>query len=337
MKEREREGDRQTDRQRSGIQAKGKERKILPRGWMDAGDGWHVAGGESLARDKTIINRIMLKFRPIAPKPAAVGSSSGPISPDKKSPHLTSKRVKRKYIRVGKIHNNSGSGRRLIDTGSSAEEETPKASLDSAIVTLQLMPEKTDFQGFPGTGSWCRIDPTVAKIRDLPTWMNQNDPKMSRSVGNKCVSAGPDRTAVVPRVMALESWVTVESVTDTCMDVRGLGCTDEEKMRILEKDTCPGFISDSSNRVKWVNEAYKRMVVSQCEEQQAEAAEVRVWLVTKANLPPYAYPGFTCRVRVQYYTWQKEKCSKMVPCDVWRMECGLAWRLDIKAALSLGL
>ncbi|BFG27070.1 hypothetical protein CerSpe_133440 [Prunus speciosa] len=314
---------------------------------MDAGDGWHVAGGESLAQDKTIINRIMLRFRPIAPKPAAVGSSSGPISPDKNSPHLTGKRVKRKYIRVGKINNNSGSGRRLINTSSSAEEETPKASLDSAIVTLQLMPEKTDFQGFPGTGSWCSIDPAVAKIRDnrdLPTWMNLKDPKMSRSVANKYVSAGPDRTAVVPRVMAVvprvmavESWVTVESVTDTCMDVRGLGCTDVEKMRILEKDTCPGFISDDSNRVKWVNEAYKRMVVRQCEEQQAEAAEVIVWLVTKANLPPYAYPGFTCRVRVQYYTWQKEKCSKMVPCDVWRMECGLAWRLDIKAALSLGL
>lgn len=73
-------------------------------------------------------------------------------------------------------------------------------------------------------------------------------------------------------------------------------------------------------------------------EGQGQSVEVKVWLVTKEKLVPYMYSSaFTCWVRLQY-AWKEEKfSSQMVPCDVWRMDCGgFAWRLDVEAALGLG-
>jgi hypothetical protein len=141
-----------------------------------------------------------------------------------------------------------------------------------------------------------------------------------------------------PMMSAVESWVTVESVTDTCMASMGvplpwLGSTDVERMSNLEHDTCPGFVSDSSNRVLWVNGAFKRMVRQQNDGQSQEI--IRVWLVAKEKLP-YSYTAFTCQVKLQYWLG-KDKCSQIVPCDVWRMDGGgFSWRLDVEATLSLG-
>lgn len=298
---------------------------------MDAGDGWHVAAGGGGAQEKTIINRTMLRFRPIAPKPVPSASSSGEtlVAEGKNLYCPTTKRVKRKYIRSKKNINRSSTG-------------DPEAGMDSTLITLQLMPEETGSGEFPGARSWLSIDHTVEKNQDiqdrmLPTRMNMN-PMTSWAVRTDAAT-GSDRTAAMaPPVLVVESWVTVESVTDTCMDVRGLGCTDVEKVRSLEQDTCPGFVSDGYNRVQWVNEAYKNMVRQGQYYCHGQSPEMRVWLVTKAELPANGHPAFSCRVRLQY-TWQNDKCSKMMPCDVWRMQdcAGLAWRLDLKAALSLGL
>ena len=43
--------------------------------------------------------------------------------------------------------------------------------------------------------------------------------------------------------------------------------------------------------------------------------------------------AFTGLVRL-VHTWRNQKkCSKVVPCDVWRMDRGgLSWSLDVKAA-----
>ncbi|KAJ6418130.1 hypothetical protein OIU84_001503 [Salix udensis] len=112
----------------------------------------------------------------------------------------------------------------------------------------------------------------------------------------------------------------------------------------MEKDTCPGFISDDYGRVTWTNEAY-RMMVGQGE---GGDRQVFVWLAMKEKVPMAVtvagHKAFTCRVRVQYQKYDtcrvnlKEKISIVtVPCDVWRMDSGcFAWRLDVKAALCLG-
>ncbi|XP_062010305.1 uncharacterized protein LOC133726715 isoform X2 [Rosa rugosa] len=296
---------------------------------MDGGDGWHAAAGGGGGKEKTVINRIMLRYRPIAPRPILGASCSGEIVPEGKNKSLysPSKRVKRKYIRTKK--------------GSRSSTGDPQGGvMDSTTITLQLLPGERRSGDTSGSRSWLSIDQAVEKYPHSQDhlWVNTRTlnswPEITDAV------AGSDRRLVAAApVVAVESWVTVESVTDTCMDVRGLGCTDREKAGSLEKDTCPGFISDGFNRVQWVNEAYKDMVRQggnyYCD---GQSPEVRVWLVTKAELPANGHSAFSCRVRLQYMC-QKEKCSKMVPCDVWRMQegAGLAWRLDMKAALSLGL
>ncbi|KAI3727027.1 hypothetical protein L1987_66835 [Smallanthus sonchifolius] len=129
----------------------------------------------------------------------------------------------------------------------------------------------------------------------------------------------------VPRLPQVVSYVTVECVTDTWVDRDVLGCTDEEIMMNMEKDTCPGFISDGQDRVVWMNKAYRLMVGED---------DVAVVLVRKDKWSRSAvtYPGFTCKVRVTF-----GGPTLTLPCDVWRMEIGtFAWRLDVKAALSLG-
>ncbi|KAE8021368.1 hypothetical protein FH972_007262 [Carpinus fangiana] len=284
-------------------------------------------------QDNAIINRMMLRFRPIAPKPATWGSGTGGPAVDSKNAFVTKGRAKRKYVRVRK---NSGYRRKKRK----AEEETKKMmekkdGLEKRVKTLQLLPEKSERSESPESESWCNFDRTVIRKDsqengDPPMWLNFDKGEWKDR----------DRTVVAagPMISAVESWVTVESVTDKCMASMGvplpwLGSTDVERMSNLEHDTCPGFVSDSSNRVLWVNGAFKRMVRQQNDGQSQEI--IRVWLVAKEKLP-YSYTAFSCQVKLQYWLG-KDKCSQIVPCDVWRMDGGgFSWRLDVEATLSLG-
>ncbi|PON43991.1 hypothetical protein PanWU01x14_269270 [Parasponia andersonii] len=326
---------------------------------MDGGDGWHVASFQS-GSHKTIINPIMLRFRPIAPKPAAGGSFPGGISPENTSAVLrTTKRLKRKYVRVRSKnnHNNHHSRRRTSNNNNrSSGEEERESDPNSATVTLQLMPQKSDgydFLGGGGTRSWsCIINQYSTAVQDNDNSIYNNRQSPADEVTDRTALAVGSVTPQAVAAAVVESWVTVESVPDTCMDVRGLGRTDVERIKNLERDTCPGFVSDGCfSRVEWVNEAYKRMVVAEEAQEEEEEGrrrrpEMLVWLVAnnnyyncqKTELGPMGRE-FTCRVRVQYMRMNnKERCSKIMPCDVWRMDCGgFAWRLDVKAALSLGL
>lgn len=234
------------------------------------------------------------------------------------------KRPRRKYVR---IRRNSGYVGRNNHSSNSNGNGNGNGD-DLTVVTLQLMPEKDAPEG----NSRCKnvdLDLTVEKIQIVKD-LKSNDEEIN----------GSDR---VSATKVVESWVTVESVRGTCMGESSellLGCTDAERVRRLESDTCPGFVCDGSLRVRWVNDAYKRMVAVS-EERDRGGEDIVVWLKVKDSVSAawwcYSHPAFTCGVRLQY-TWRNEKCTKMVPCDVWRLDCGgFAWRLDVKAALSLGL
>nr|GMC97379.1 uncharacterized protein LOC109158085 [Ipomoea batatas] len=138
---------------------------------MDVGNGWRPTPAAS--RDKTIINRMMLRFRPIAPKPAA-------------------------------------------DTPSTTTTTTPASS-----------------------GS---------KSKDLMGWRD-----------------GSGRV--------VESWVMVDGMTDTWVDGGELGYSDTEKMKNLERDSCPALISDALNRVQWVNPAYRKLTAKM----QSKTMPCDVW------------------------------------------------------------
>lgn len=296
-----------------------------------AGGGYHTSK----------MDQIMLRFRPIAPKPPAAsggsGSGSGSSTPENSNNELSVKsgRGKRKYVRYNSKRCNKK--RKDSPEAKSAKTEKTEKKRDgvssesvAAVTTLSLLPETPEQRENP-----------VRSVQNTPIWLNfdNNTVNSERNYNMSCykldrtaAEAEAANTVVVPpqAVKIVGSCVTVECVTDTWVDGNGLGCTDMEKVRNLEMDTCPGFISDGLNRVTWMNGAYKSMVG-----RDGGGGEMMVWLVVREKVP-VMYPAFTCRVRLQY-TCMKEKSSITLPCDVWRMDGGgFAWRLDVKAALCLG-
>ncbi|KAF5746945.1 hypothetical protein HS088_TW06G01121 [Tripterygium wilfordii] len=273
---------------------------------MDDGDGRRMIGCPGSVHDRTIINPIMLRFRPIAPRPTTVDTSNGSSPTDIKNAVFAKSRTKRKYVRVKKTSGGCKRRRRKL----SDQERVSEDSEGKNIVTLQLLPERTDGDKQPPCdGSWS-------------TQVDHN-PSM-----NKAPVDSSDLAVV-------ESWLTVESMTDACSHMGGVGSTDGERVKNLEADTCPSLISDNLNRVTWVNGAYKKMVTV-AENRDGRLPEMVVRLAIKEKLP-VSGGLFTCQMRVQN-TWREERWSKLVPCDVWRMDFGgFAWRLDLKTALSLAL
>ncbi|KAF8052728.1 hypothetical protein N665_1515s0015, partial [Sinapis alba] len=232
---------------------------------------------------------------------------------DNKNSYGLNKRTKRKYVRVSKNNNATCRGKNRSDDVSDHKEQV-------GVVTLQLMPEKSDLTGDYTPLDQDGVDPMVETItgeetRETNAWNMFNG----------------GFTAEV------ETWVTVESVTGSSSS-HAVECTDVEMVDNLSKDTCPGFISDALNRVVWVNEAYRRNVSG--EDPSLSLPDVTVWLVMEESTVAAMYcnyRAFTCRVRMQY-TWQETIYTKTVPCDVWKMEFGgFAWRLDTTAALTLWL
>ncbi|KAJ1396240.1 hypothetical protein SESBI_32740 [Sesbania bispinosa] len=257
---------------------------------MESRGGCCIARCATGAYDMSKVDRIMLRFRPIAPKPGSTVSVSDSSSSENGNAFSRSAGTKRKHAK-----DNSGNKR-----GIRRRRTAPPPA-----VTLPLLPETPDPK-----------DPPKTKSMNAPMWLSFENRGYS-------VSAKVDP----PAAGLGGSVVTVECLTNTWQkEGEGEGLqlvrNDEERKVKMEKDTCPGFISDGYGRVTWTNGAYQKMV-----------GEGVVLLIMKATVP-YPYGGFTCRVRVQY------ACGKerTVPCDVWRLESGgFAWRLDVTAALSLSL
>ncbi|KAG2261390.1 hypothetical protein Bca4012_013850 [Brassica carinata] len=267
------------------------------------------------AHDKVSVDSLMLRYRPIAPKPST-GQPCG-TGDNNNNNNTYGKRTKRKYVRVSKNIKTTCRGKSRSDVSDGREQP--------GVVTLQLMPEKSDLSGDYTPLDQDSLDPSVKTIigvetRETNTWATFNG-------------------GVTAEV---ETWVTVESVTgvyDGSSSSHVVGCTDVEMVDNLGKDTCPAFVSDASNRVVWVNEAYRRNVSGEDWSSSLSLPDVMVWLVAEeSTVAMYCnYRAFTCRVRMQY-TWQETKYTKTVPCDVWKMEFGgFAWRLDTTAALTLWL
>ncbi|KAJ8544985.1 hypothetical protein K7X08_017568 [Anisodus acutangulus] len=280
---------------------------------MDGGNGWPAARYAGGPQDTTIMNRIMLKFRPIAPKPVAGGSSPASTPEDKKMELVSKRRVKRKYVRVKKNSKCKGNKEDEVK-----KERSLQFGDNETVLTLPLMPESSS-----------GVNKSIENIGSRPFWMN-----FQKSENSDVLAVGSvyqlDRTVEMQNKRVVESWVIVDRVTNTLVDGESLGSTDMEKMKSLEADTCPGLISDGLDRVQWVNLAYRRMVDPL--EGSGTLPELVTWLVVKEKLDLSSSPAFACTVRILYM-----KQSQTMPCDVWKMEFGgFAWRFDAKAALRLG-
>ncbi|CAI0457264.1 unnamed protein product [Linum tenue] len=258
----------------------------------------NFASGRVQEEEPTIINRMMLRFRPIAPKPAA-GAGSG-SSAARLVPKV---RTKRKYVRVraaaprkkNNNNNDKNSNSRVGGDGGAAAD----LGFVQLPATLQLLPEASKLDRH-------RSDPETAEV---------------------------------------ETWVTAEGVTGGCMDVaEGQGLLGI-RMMDLQDDTCPAFVSDGKDKVRWVNQAYREMVgAAAAGEKGGHGNKVVVRLVVAEKLRPYfqGCPAFSCWVGVRFTdnSNRNGKWSNVrFPCDVWKMEeeGWYGWRLDTKVALKLGL
>lgn len=242
------------------------------------------------------VDKIMLRFRPIAPKPDArerdsLSGGSPPTSTDQGSSKTA--RGKRKYNKKSNKKNNNYNKKRK--PRSEESKSNHKTSSDDSVVTLSLLPET------PG---------------------RKESPAKEKSESPIVISFG-SKDKSEPLDSRHESLVMVESVTDTWQDVNVLGLNNREKMVNLGRDTCPGFISDGLDRVLWTNNAYDEMV-------GREGEEVIVRLVMKERVPIMC-DAFSCMVRLKSKgavlvpcdVWRMEGG-------------GFAWRLDVDMALSLG-
>ncbi|XP_039157288.1 uncharacterized protein LOC104419161 [Eucalyptus grandis] len=323
----------------------------------------------------------MLRFRPIAPKPAAEDPGQGGSHVGSKGWLLSGARTKRKYVRVRKAKANSNcSGNNNHDSSSTTKRKRaaqgPKekggpddsSGLEKRIVTLQLLPEKADHG-------------ESKALKAKPEQSEKEEPQWRGSIDRCSTHSGPEFSTVnlaIPNVVpplwsrsdpiglihptfqsphrmryptVLECWVIVESVADTHIDAQDhhqlVGLTDAERVRSLKADACPGFLADPSNRVRWVNGAFERMVTREHLADDGSdggplPVEIAVRVVAKEELPK-TRAAFACRatLRRRHHPWWGEEkwAARIVPCDVWRMDemGGFAWRLDVKAALSLGL
>lgn len=243
------------------------------------------------------MGRIMLKYRPIAPKPTAPGSltdaKTTTLCPSKRKGASARGRGRKskKQTAVSVLNepiSPSSSSSSILSTttsGSASKEQ---------LITLPLMPEtperKENRQPMP--------QPSTISFPLFST--NQLAPK---------------------------SLVTVESITDL-WELGAGGAGDVAViLKALTGDESPAFVSDAWDRVTWTNEAYKRMTAEGCGDR-----EVPVGLVTR-GMVPVSCRAFTCRVHVRH---EGRKVSLAAPCDVWWLGSGRwAWRVDVKAALSL--
>lgn len=267
----------------------------------------------------------MLKFRPIAPKPVAGTTASDGSSSESGDAFFKSGRTRRKYVK----QNNTTEKRRIRrkKTVSSPEHKHPVP------VTLPLLPETPDRKDSPARDLTLTAEDKIGENNgndlnsNMPRWLS-----FENNLRNVDTEPYVRYGAMDPVAVELSGGyycsVTVECVTDAWVEGEWLGSTDEERRSKMSADTCPGFISDGYGRVTWTNGAYREMM--------GEGVVVLVMKVSGVVL----YPSFTCRVRVVQFACGsgRERNSLTVPCDVWRMESGgFAWRLDVKAALSLRL
>ncbi|KAJ8531460.1 hypothetical protein K7X08_026894 [Anisodus acutangulus] len=204
--------------------------------------------------------------------------------------------------------------------------------------------EKTLVDGDHALGSANMEKMKNAQMRMMKEYEHptQNFKKMDRVNHDSINSFENPYTQVYPlthTVRTLESWVMVEGLTKAFVNGEDL----EIKMKNVEMDTCPWLISDGLDRVQWVNLAYQRMVDPP--EDGGPTPEIVVRLIVKEKITHMrslqcngesSNSAFACTVRV-VYIWRNSKYSQIMPCDVWKIGFGgFAWRLDTKAALSLG-
>ncbi|CAN8251791.1 unnamed protein product [Cochlearia groenlandica] len=244
---------------------------------MDGRGGCCIAryGGYNGRYGLSKADRIMLRFRPIAPKPPTDGGSSGSsVTTTGKYGSTTttggavsdlsgiSKRGKRKC-------NKESSGGNSRRKRSQKNSDGGEATISTAAITLSLLPEMPEKRVFPDLN----VSPVENKKRNGPLWLSFG----GGDDGGRMQTPYINTADISRKTVVVSSCVTVERVTDAWINGYGLGNTDDERKMNLMRDTCPGFISDGVGRVTWTNEAVKLQYTCQDRERGSVTVPCDVW------------------------------------------------------------
>ncbi|KAK4803601.1 hypothetical protein SAY86_003418 [Trapa natans] len=312
--------------------------------------------------DQATVDRLMLlKFRPIAPKPVeAIKRGANPGGSHTSEPErLAEGKVKLPKSRCfGSRKNNTKrswakrspaplSRRKKEDESPEDDRKKKRVPVEESVVKGPLS-SSAPLLSLHGS----KDQPIYGPHHQQPSQSKRYLPTMVEDTGVSW-----------PRVVAVVEPVMVDY--QTCSDPRGLGGTAMEIMKNLELDTSPGFVSDASDKIRWVNRAFTRMVtamggrISRMPPSFPQAVAT-VLVVKKEEDLPRQLRSFSGLVKVRLQQEHHGSCGEdgrlllpgilkscsgwrqqvVVPCDVWRLEGGavggFAWRLDLKAALTLG-
>ncbi|KAK7291051.1 hypothetical protein RIF29_05914 [Crotalaria pallida] len=232
------------------------------------------------------------------------------------------------------------------------------------LVTLPLLPctpEQCPAPKFDSTKLPCIQDVAAAVAIDLNTTAAENNnvpeerdflqqlqrpankviaPQPIRPIGS-CINVGciSENSATLPRPAA------------KAVPPKRKHEVEEE----VESETLPAVISDSNNRVRMANSAYKEMVgqpecawlesmvnggggcdggkVVQCSKRISGEVTLHV---CDSSVVPISSNGFSCWVRIEWETEQKKKVSVNAFCDVLRLSCEsrdylFTWRFHTRA------
>lgn len=288
-------------------------------------------------------NEIMARFRPIAPKPAMptspagqAGDGDGVVATNRvlcqlqSSPCQARKRGRPSVVPVSppvaakrKRAPGTPAPLRCAAATDAVVATTTRAHVSVALSGCACLHFSSLSPASAGSGDLTRLSPKVAAAAE-----EERDVPVERDLLRKLL----EPKVISPRaVRPVGSTIHVEYIVHGAVDV---GCTAASKTAQeveaeLETDALPAVVSDSSNRVRLVNDVYKKMVgqpvcpwldaVAAAAASRRISGEVALVVAEPATLPEFR-GGFSCTAMIE---WERDgkRASIRVLCDVSRLQC----------------
>ncbi|TVU38187.1 hypothetical protein EJB05_11543, partial [Eragrostis curvula] len=288
-------------------------------------------------------NEILARFRPIAPKPAMAVSPAQAVAEGVAATNRVLCQLQSRPCRARKRGRQGLAAPAASPTTSPAAKRkraaAPYPPLPCAATTEAVATAPTRAHvsvAVPAGGGACvpiaPRPPAAAISDDVAEEEEVRDVPVERDLLRKLL----EPKVISPRaVRPVGSTIRVESIhlraTDADAAAAVVSKTAAEVEAELEADALPAVVSDSSNRVRLVNDAYKEMVGQpECPWLRAVAAASRrisgevVLAVAvdpdQASSLPDSHGFFACTARIE---WERGgKCTSVsAPCDVSRLQC----------------
>ncbi|XP_047062749.1 uncharacterized protein LOC124670292 [Lolium rigidum] len=292
-------------------------------------------------------NQILARFRPIAPKPAALPTSpaidgAAAVAANTVLCHLQTRPCrarKRGRQNVAPVSPSSSAKRNKRPVYPMPLRCAAAAATDAAVATATRAHVSV---AVPPTACM-----PLASLSPGAAGQDEEEEERDVPVERDLLRKLLEPKVISPRaVRPVGSTIHIASVAvhAACTDATGSTAsskTAEEVEAELEADALPAVVSDSSNRVRLVNDKYKEMVgAPECTWLGALARRIsgEVALVVPAQQPD-TRGGFSCAAKIEWERGGGERASVHAACDVTRLHCDsrdyiYAWRFRTADASS---